>query len=221
MMRKILIGSSLLVLTAGLPLYGQTSQGGGMHSGATASQQSPQSAQGQGAMGMQGGMMGGMMSGMMGGGMMQGMMGHQGGMMGCMMGSGMMGGQHILSTMHLKHAFQKAMMMTTDPEKKKEIRSLKMKVMEKVIRQKAEVQIAQMELKDLLSDPNFDPKAVKKAMKKVMDAKATLQSTVLNGFVSLRETVGSETFSKVFPCPMGMMGQGGMMMSTPQGPSQQ
>ncbi len=218
MMKKLLIGSSLLALTAGLPLYGQSSQGGGMHSSGMMASQAQQSTQGQGGMGM---MQGGMMSGMMGGGMMQGMMGHHGGMMGGMM-QGMMGGSHLLSPMHLKHAFQKALMMTSDPAKKKEIRSLKMKVMEKVIRQKAEVQIAQMELKDLLSDPNFDPKAVKKAMKKAMDAKATLQSTILNGFVSLRESLGSEAFGKVFPCPSsgGMMGQG-MMMGTPQGPSQQ
>lgn len=101
---------------------------------------------------MQGGMMGG---GMMGSGMMgQGMMGEY--------HSGMMGGHSTLSTTHLKHLFQRALMSTTDANKKKEIKSLKSSVITKVIRQKADIQIAEMELNDLLSSPDFDTKAVKK-----------------------------------------------------------
>ena len=220
----VIIAGSLVIISSA---FGQ-----GMHMQGNPSTQMPmQSSNPQGTTScqdwgqsgwMQGGMMG--MGGMMGSGMMgSGMMGS--GMMGQgMMGgyhSGMMGGHSALSTTHLKHLFQRALMSTTDANKKKEIKSLKSSVITKVIRQKADLQIAEMELNDLLSSPDFDSKAVKKAVKKVMDAKTTLKTTILKGLVSLRQILGQESFGKVYPCPSGtgMMGSG-MMMGSQQGTSQ-
>lgn len=100
---------------------------------------------------MGGGMMGG---GMMGGGMMGG------GMMGeGMMGEGMMGAEHPL--------WKSLKGLGLDEKQKDTAKRIIRKTMKEVIKKKADMQIAKIELRDALDEDTVDMKAVESKLKTI------------------------------------------------------
>jgi Spy/CpxP family protein refolding chaperone len=108
-----------------------------------------------GKMGSMGcGMMGGGMGeGMMGGGMMQGMGGHG-------MECGMMGSMPHAMMMNLAN-------LNLDDKQKAEMKEIKMKAMKDMIKKRADMHIAMIELRDLLDNDPIDMKAVEAKMKEL------------------------------------------------------
>jgi Spy/CpxP family protein refolding chaperone len=128
----------------------------------------------QGCGGMGGGMMGG---GMMGGGMMGGM-GHGG------MGGGMRGGMMDDDHPMWKHV----MALGLDDKQKDAIIEIKHRVMKDTIRKKADKQIANIELRDLLRKDTVDMKAVEAALKKI----ETLKTEIRLSHIKAKEEIKSK-----------------------------
>jgi Spy/CpxP family protein refolding chaperone len=175
-------------------------------------------AQRAGNKGMMKDMGGGMMSGGMpdcGCGMMQcgmggGMM--PGGMPGCgmmqgkgMMGRGMMRGEmmgHHQRMMHmcLQH-------LNLDARQRQEIEGIRMAMMKSVIRKKADMQIARLELRDLLSKDPVDMQAVGAKVKEIEALRADIHLALIKAKVEIKSKLTPQQRQKM----MDMMG--GPMMS--------
>lgn len=178
-----------------------------------------------GAMPRAGGMMGG---GMMGGGMMGGMMDGmecpmcpQDGMMGQkgMMGGKMMGhmgrdGHMMTPGPHFDRMYTvavKKLGLTADQKKKTD--ALKSDYQKKAIRSKAELQVAEVELKDLLS---ADPVSLEKVRQKLNDIaakKTELRFLWIKTLEDFKKVLTPEQKEKLkdMTSGMGMMGKGAGM----------
>jgi len=148
---------------------------------------------------MQGGPHEGMMSGMAPGAMMmmcgEGEYGMHGGMM---LGLGWANPHHI------SMVYSKAENLV-DEKMKKKVRTLKISILEKILRQKTEVEIAKLRMKNLLQDPNFKEEDVKKALNSFAQEETKLREQTINALVKLRELVGIKVFEKAFQMhPMEM-----------------
>jgi hypothetical protein len=166
--------------------------------------------------------MGMMGEGMHGGGMMQDHMMQQGGMMQrkmCKMMDGMHGMMRRMEIHYIKKLFYKAENMVPENLKLK-VKTLKMELIEKALRQKTEIKIEKMKLSELLKSPDFNPSDAKKLLKSITDKEYKLKEYYINALSNLRKTIGKDNFKKLFSMPMMMQQQqgGGMMkgMMAPQ-----
>jgi Spy/CpxP family protein refolding chaperone len=163
------------------------------------------------------GMMKGMGGGMMGGGMANcdcGMMqGGMGGMMsGCgmmqgrgMMGrgimrGGMMGGHHRMMHICMKY-------LGLNAKQKEEIREIRNTTLKEVIRKRADMQIARLELGDLLSMDPVDMKAVEAKVKQIEGLRADIHLALIKAKEEVKAKLTPEQRQKL----MDMMGKSPMM----------
>jgi len=126
--------------------------------------------------------------GMMGGGMTEhrGMMEHH----------GMMGGERrehggMMGEMMEEHHHMMQMMMTTlglDEKQKETIKGIKHRTMKEMIRKKADIKIAEIELKELMGKDPVDMKAVEAKMKQVEGLRTDMHMT----FIKAREEVNGQ-----------------------------
>jgi Spy/CpxP family protein refolding chaperone len=137
--------------------------------------------------GMEPGMMGncGMYGNMMGPGMMGGC-----GMYGDMMGPGMMGGCGMHgSMMGTEHRMMDRLMdLNLDEQQRTSINEIKSKMMKDTIRRSADIRIAQIELKDLLSQDPVDMKAVEAKVKQL----ETMRTEMRLSHIKAREDIKSK-----------------------------
>jgi Spy/CpxP family protein refolding chaperone len=150
---------------------------------------------------MQCGMGGGMMPGC---GMMQGR-GMQGrGMMGRgMMRGEMMGGHQRLMHMCMQH-------LDLNAKQKEEIEGIRMATMKKVIHKKADMQIARLELGDLLSKDQVDMKAVEAKVKQIEGLRADIHLALIKAKEEVKSKLTPDQRKKI----MDMMGNSPMMGDT-------
>jgi Spy/CpxP family protein refolding chaperone len=153
-----------------------------------------------GKMGSMGcGMMGGGMGeGMMGGGMMQGMGGHS-------MECGMMGSMPHAMMMNLAN-------LNLDDKQKAEMKEIKMKAMKDMIKKRADMQVAMIELGDLLDNEPVDMKAVEAKMKELEGMRTAMHLEMIKTREVIKSKLTPEQrkkFSEMMSggsmCGMGMM----------------
>jgi Spy/CpxP family protein refolding chaperone len=167
----------------------------------------------------------GMMKGM-GGSMMGGGMANCGcGMMPCQMGDGMMpgygmmqqrgmmgrgmmrgemrGGHHRMMHMCMKH-------LGLNAKQKAEIQEIRIATMKEVIRKRADMQIARLELRDLLSKDPVDMKAVEAKVKQIEGLRADIHLALIRAKEEVKAKLTPEQRQKM----MNMMGNSPMMGDT-------
>ncbi len=169
--------------------------------------------------GMEQDMMGG---GMMGGGMMGGDM-----MGGDMMGGGMMGGEH--------HLWKHLMCLGLDEKQKEAVKDIRNKTMRETIKKRADLQIARLDLRDLLDKEHVDMKAVESKLKTIESLETDVRLSHIKAFEEIRailtpdqrkkfremmeksSTMRGMGMMKGKGCGMmgGMMQHGGMEMTAP------
>ncbi len=152
-----------------------------------------------GQKGMMKDMGGGMMSGETGGcgcGMLQCGMG--GGMMpGCgmmqgrgMTGRGMMGRRHRMMQMCMQN-------LGLSAKQKEEIEGIRMATMKDVIRKRADMQIARLELRDLLSRDHVDMKAVETKVKHIEGMRADIHIALIKAKEEVKSKLTPEQRQKM------------------------
>jgi Spy/CpxP family protein refolding chaperone len=156
-----------------------------------------------------------------GSGMEQGMMG------GGMMGGGMMGGEHHLLWKNL-------MSLGLDEKQKEAVKDIRNKTMRETIKKRADMQIARLDLKDLLDKEHVDMKAVESKLKTIESLETDILFSHIKAFEEIRATLTPDQRKKFREmmekssmmrgmqgkgCGMmgGMMKQGGMEMPPPAG----
>jgi Spy/CpxP family protein refolding chaperone len=163
------------------------------------------------------GMMKGAGGGMMGGGMadcgcgmMQGGMGAM--MPGCgmmqgrgMMGKGMMRGKMMGSHHRMMHICMNYLGL--DAKQKQQIREIKLASMKDVIHKRADMQIARLELRDLLSQDPVDMKAVVAKVKQIEGLRTDIQLALIKTKEEVKAKLTPEQRQKL----MQMMGKSPMM----------
>jgi Spy/CpxP family protein refolding chaperone len=178
------------------------------------------------------GMMGegpGVGQGMMGRGMMgPGMMG------GAMMGAGMMGGEH-------HHLWKNLMSLGLNEKQKEEVKEIRNKTMKETIKKRADLQIARLDLRDLLDKENVDMKAVESQLKTIESLETDIRLSHIRAFEEIKAILTPDQrkqFRKMTQksfmmrgkgmrhgCGHGMMGgmmqQGGMKMAPPEDESEE
>jgi|Deesub1362B_J571_1020462.scaffolds.fasta_scaffold00008_133 hypothetical protein len=188
-MKKLLTGILAAGIFAVYPAYAQMGMmHGGMHGGMTGQKQSTQ----KGQMGVKPygcGMMGGMMSGM-----------H------------IMSGYGMMEMHYFGKLFYRAENIV-DENLKGKVKSLRMQTMEKILREKTEIQIIKMKLFEALKDPNFKESEAKNLSASLEKRESKIRNVLIDALSALRKTIGKENFKKLFSQGMmsGMMMQGGMM----------
>ncbi len=158
--------------------------------------------------GMMKDMGGGMMSGGMGGcccGMMQGGMPGCGmmqgrGTMGRGMMRGMMGGHHRMMQMCMQH-------LGLDEKQKEEISAIRVATMKDVVRKRADMQIARLELMELLSKDQVDMQAVEAKVKQIEGLRADIHIALIKSKEEIKSKLTPEQRKKM----MDMMGGHSMM----------
>jgi Spy/CpxP family protein refolding chaperone len=166
------------------------------------------------------GMMKGMGGSMMGGGMancncdmMQG--GMRGAMPGCgmmqgrgMMGRGMMRGEMMGGHHRMMHICMKQLGLNAT--QKEEIKGIKVATMKEVIRKRADMQIARLELRELLSKDTVDMKAVEAKVKQIESLRADIHLALIKAKEEVKAKLTPEQRQKM----MDMMGKSPMMEGT-------
>ncbi len=134
------------------------------------------------------------------------MMPGQGPMMGMMHHGGAMmeNGGHLL--MLLKRA-----QMTAPEDLRPRIQEMEDRYYDRILRHRAEIQIAKHRLHRLFQDPKATEKDLKKARKTLMEAKQALGQLCFQGMLELRSLLGPEAFARLFEMGMGPMGRMGPM----------
>lgn len=167
--------------------------------------------------------------GMMQGGMHGGMMGQkqstQMGQMGMMSGGcGMMGMGNMMGGMHMMPAYGMMEMHyfgnifyraenLVDENLRAKVRDLRINTMEKILREKTEVQIIKMKLFEAINDPEFKESEVKNLSASLEKRESKIRNILIDALSQLRKTIGKENYKKVLSSGMmsGMMMKGGMM----------
>ncbi len=144
------------------------------------------------------GMMSPMACGMMGGRMGAGMMGR--GMMGGGMMRGMMGEHRAMMHMCMQH-------LGLDDKQKQEISAIRSSAMKGMIRKRADMQIARLELMDLLSREPVDMKAVEAKLKQIEGLRTDIHLDMIRMKEDIRSKLTPEQLKKM----KDMMGKGPMM----------
>ncbi len=145
----------------------------------------------------------------MGGGMMCGKMG--GGMMGGgMMNEGMMGGGMHDEMMERAHHIKIMLMnLGLDEKQKAEIDSIMTGHMKDVIKKKADLQIAKIDLKNILSKDPMDMKAAESKLKEIEAIKTAMILAHLNAHQEVKSVLTPEQRKKMKEMmEMHMMGEG-------------
>ncbi len=132
-------------------------------------------------------------------GMMQGR-----GMMGRgMMRGEMMGGHQRMMHMCMQH-------LGLNAEQKEEIEGIRMATMKEVIHKKADMQIARLELRDLLSKDQVDMKAVEAKVKQIEGLRADIHLALIKAKEEVKSKLTPDQRKKM----MDMMGNSPMMGDT-------
>jgi Spy/CpxP family protein refolding chaperone len=159
----------------------------------------------------------GMMPGGMGAGMMGGRVGAG------MMGRGMIGGGMMPEMMEHRGMMHMCMQhLGLSDKQKEEISSIRTAAMKEVIRKRADMQIARLELGDLLSREPVDMKAVEAKLKQIEGLRTGIHLTL----ITLREEIKSKLTPDQLKKMKDMMGKHPMMgsmdedkgMQSPMGP---
>jgi Spy/CpxP family protein refolding chaperone len=118
----------------------------------------------------------GMEHGMMGSGMMgSGMMGSG------MMGMGMMGGEH--------HLWKNLMGLGLDEKQKEAVKEIKHKTMKETIKKRADLQIAHIDLRDLLDKEHVDMNAVESKLKTMELLETDIRLSHIKAFEEIKATL--------------------------------
>jgi Spy/CpxP family protein refolding chaperone len=152
------------------------------------------------------GMMKGMGGGMMGGGMANcdcGMMQGRGMMGRGMMRGGMMGGHHRMMHICMKY-------LGLNAKQREEIREIRNTTLKEVIRKRADMQIARLELRDLLSQDPVDMKAVEAKVKQIEGLRADIHLALIKAKEEVKAKLTPEQRQKL----RDMMGKSPMMGNT-------
>jgi Spy/CpxP family protein refolding chaperone len=144
----------------------------------------------------------------MGGGMMPGcgMMQGRG-----MMGRGMMRGEMMGRHQHMMHMCLQH--LDLDAKQKQEIEGIRMATMKKVIRKRADMQIARLELRDLLSKDPVDMKAVAAKVKEIEGLRADIHLALITARVEVKSKLTPQQRQKMMDMMGGPMMESGPMMS--------
>lgn len=167
----------------------------------------------------------GMMQGGMHGGMMRQKQSTQMGQMGMMSGGcGMMGMGNMMGGMHMMPAYGMMEMHyfgnifyraenLVDENLRAKVRDLRINTMEKILREKTEVQIIKMKLFEAINDPEFKESEVKNLSASLEKRESKIRNILIDALSQLRKTIGKENYKKVLSSGMmsGMMMKGGMM----------
>jgi Spy/CpxP family protein refolding chaperone len=152
------------------------------------------------------GMMKGMGGSMMGGGMANcdcGMMQGRG-----MMGRGMMRGEMMRGHHRMMHICMKRLGLSA--KQKEEIEGIRVATMKEVIRKRADMQIARLELRELLSKEPVDMKAVEAKVKQIEGLRADIHLAIIRAKEEVKAKLTPEQRQKL----MDMMGKSPMMGNT-------
>ncbi len=147
------------------------------------------------------GMMSPMACGMMGGRMGGGMMGR--GMMGGGMMRGMMGEHRAMMHMCMEH-------LGLNDKQKEEISAIRISALEGVIRKRADMQIARLELSDLLSKEPVDMKAVEAKVRQIEGLRTDIHLAI----IKMKEDIKSKLTPEQLKKMKEMMHKRPMMSST-------
>lgn len=144
------------------------------------------------------------MNGMNGQGMMGPMMGGNRGMMGmgpCMMGRGMMGhGRGMMNTMQSMNELEEYLMYAPQlgltQDQKDRIRKIKDETTILLIKKRADLRIASLELHSLMAKTNPDKQAVAKQIDKMSDIWKDMQKISANAVIDARSALTPEQRQK-------------------------
>jgi hypothetical protein len=134
----------------------------------------------------------------------------------CGMKKGMEGmhSEHWMNPHHISMVFKYAE-KKVEGDLKDKVRSLRTSSMEKILRQKAEVDIARMRVKDLMEDPSFNGSDLKKAIRNLKDAEYQFSTLCVDALMKLRDLIGLDLFKEVTTgCPKEKMMKMQMQMKS-------
>lgn len=98
-----------------------------------------------------------------------------------MMGSGMMGGGH--------HLWQNLMCLDLDEKQKEAVKDIRNKTMRETIKKRADLQIARLDLRDLLDKEHMDMKAVESKLKTIESLETDIRLSHIKAFEDIRATL--------------------------------